>query len=234
MGLRGCIQGTNYRLSYFISEECQSARPLDSLEQFKDYEGLCCRGSFLTWYTKLMSIYTKTGDKGQTSIFGGGRVPKSHPQVKAYGTIDELTSFIGLVAAKVQKNGSPNEDTAFLTKIQKDLYQMMAMLAGAKLTITEEEKEIQNFEKKIDEFDKQLPKLTRFILPGGTELAGWFHVLRTTCRRSERETVEFFLSNTSHTIDEDSQRIMLKYLNRLSDLFFMYARKYSEGKEILT
>ena len=94
--------------------------------------------------------------------------------------------------------------------------------------------EIQNFEKKIDEFDKQLPKLTRFILPGGTELAGWFHVLRTTCRRSERETVEFFLSNTSHTIDEDSQRIMLKYLNRLSDLFFMYARKYSEGKEILT
>ena len=177
-----------------------------------------------------MPIYTKTGDKGQTSIFGGGRVPKSHPQVKAYGTIDELTSFIGLVAAKVDVK----EDRDFLTKMQKDLYQMMAMLAGAKLTITEEEKEIQNFEKKIDQFDKELPKLTRFILPGGTELSGWFHVLRTTCRRSEREVVEFFLSETPHTIDEDSQRIMLKYLNRLSDLFFMYARKYSEGKEILT
>jgi cob(I)alamin adenosyltransferase len=177
-----------------------------------------------------MPIYTKTGDKGTTAIFGGGRVSKAHPQVKAYGTIDELTSFIGLVAVKIDSD----EDKAFLTKMQKDLYQMMALLAGAKLPITEEEKEIANFEKKIDQFDKELPKLTRFILPGGTELAGWFHILRTTTRRSEREVVEFFTSDTPHTIDEDSQRIMLKYLNRLSDLFFMYARKYSEGKEILT
>jgi cob(I)alamin adenosyltransferase len=178
-----------------------------------------------------MPIYTKTGDKGTTAIFGGDRVAKSHPQVKAYGTIDELTSFIGLVAAKIDTK----EDREFLIKMQKDLYQMMALLAGAKVTISEEEKEIQNFEKKIDEFDKQLPKLTRFILPGGTEMAGWFHILRTTTRRSERETVEFFLdTEASKSIPEDSQRIMLKYLNRLSDLFFMYARKYSEGKEILT
>lgn len=177
-----------------------------------------------------MPIYTKTGDKGQTSIFGGGRVSKSHPQVKAYGTIDELTSFMGLVAAKLQNK----DDSLFLTKMQKDLYQMMALLAGAKLSIVEEEKEIQNFENKIDQFDKELPKLTRFILPGGTELSGWFHVLRSTARRSEREVVEFFISDTPHTIDEDSQRIMMKYLNRLSDLFFMYARKYAEGKEIVT
>lgn len=177
-----------------------------------------------------MSIYTKTGDKGTTAIFGGDRVPKSHPQVKAYGTIDELTSFIGLIAVKIDNK----EDRDFLTKMQKDLYQMMGMLAGAKLTLTAEENEIKNFEKKIDALDKTLPILTRFILPGGTELAGWFHILRTTTRRAEREVVEFFLSNTPHTIDEDSQRIMLKYLNRLSDLFFMYARHYSEGKEILT
>lgn len=188
-----------------------------------------------------MSIYTKTGDKGQTSIFGGGRVSKAHPQVKAYGSLDELTSEIGLVAALLSSHPdttatAPDLDTdkTFLTKIQKNLYQMMAMLAGAQLTITEEEKEIAIFEKKIDQFDKELPKLTRFILPGGTVLAGWFHILRATCRRSEREVVEFFTSDTPHTIDEDSQRIMLKYLNRLSDLFFMYARKYSEGKEVLT
>lgn len=181
-------------------------------------------------YTYLMPIYTKTGDKGQTSIFGGNRVSKSHPQVKAYGTIDELTSFIGLVAAKMQDV----TDQEILTDIQRDLYQMMALLAGAKVTIEQEEKEIKTFEKKIDEIDKELPTLTRFILPGGTEMSGWFHILRSTCRRSEREVVEFFLSDTPHTIHETAQRIMLKYLNRLSDLFFMYARKYTEGKEILT
>lgn len=177
-----------------------------------------------------MPIYTKTGDKGQTSIFGGGRVAKSHPQVKAYGTIDELTSFMGLVIAKLQEK--PEQD--FLIIIQKELYQMMALLAGAKNTPLPDEKAIVAFEKKIDQFDKQLPKLTRFILPGGTEMAGWFHILRTTCRRSEREVVEFFISETPHDIGENSQKIILKYLNRLSDLFFMYARKYAEGKEILT
>lgn len=177
-----------------------------------------------------MPIYTKTGDKGQTSIFGGGRVPKSHPQVQAYGTIDELTSQIGLVIAKL----SDTDEQAFLTKIQRDLYEMMALLAGATKPIDHIEAEIEHFESRIDTIEQSLPKLTRFILPGGTELAGWFHVLRTTARRAERETVGFFLNELVHGINEDSQRIMLKYLNRLSDLFFMFGRKYAEGKEVVT
>ncbi len=177
-----------------------------------------------------MPIYTKTGDKGHTSLFGGARVSKSHPQVKAYGTIDELTSFIGLVITKV--NDTTERD--FLTIIQKDLYQMMAILAGATNIKLPGEDAILSFEAKIDHLDKELPKLTRFVLPGGTELGGWFHILRATARRSERETVEFFISETSHTIQENDQIIMLKYLNRLSDLFFMYARKYADGKETVT
>lgn len=182
----------------------------------------------LSVYNNGMSVYTKTGDTGKTSIFGGKRVAKSHPQVVAYGTIDELTSQIGLVAAKIQ---DPKE-TEFLTQVQHDMWQFMAILAGAEKPITEIESEIGKFEKRIDAVDKELPKLKRFILPGGTEMSGWFHVLRTTCRRCEREVVSFFLAETPHNITEESEQIMLKYLNRLSDLFFMLARKYAEGKEI--
>ncbi len=177
-----------------------------------------------------MPIYTKTGDKGQTSLFGGTRVSKSHPQVKAYGTIDELSSFIGLVITKI--DDSTEQD--FLTIIQKDLYQMMAILAGATNITLPTEDAILAFETKIDTLEKTLPKLTRFVLPGGTELGGWFHILRTTARRAERETVEFFTSDSSNTMSEDCQTIMLKYLNRLSDLFFMYARTFAEGKETVT
>lgn len=181
-------------------------------------------------YYQYMPIYTKTGDTGKTSIFGGERIAKSHPRVNTYGTIDELTSQMGLVAAKI----TDTEDGSLLVGIQKDLYQMMAMLAGAEGDISTIDAEIEKFEKKIDELDKQLPKLTRFVLPGGTELGGWFHVLRTTCRRAEREAVAFFINETPHNLGEESERIMLKYLNRLSDLFFMMARKYAEGKEIVT
>lgn len=181
-------------------------------------------------YTTRMPIYTKTGDTGKTSLFGGSRVSKSHPQVNAYGTIDELSSVLGLVITKI--DDTTEQD--FLTIIQKDLYQMMASLAGATNITPPTEDAILAFETKIDTLEKTLPKLTRFILPGGTELGSWFHILRTTTRRAEREAVEFFTSESTHAISEDCQAIMLKYLNRLSDLFFMYARKYAEGKETIT
>jgi cob(I)alamin adenosyltransferase len=187
-----------------------------------------------------MSIYTKTGDKGSTALFGGARISKAHPQVSAYGTIDELTSMIGLCRAVLARENSAlpgtqaGNDGVFLEKIQRELYEMMALLAGAKTPIIHIEQEIEGFEDRIDTIEKSLPKLTRFIIPGGTELSGWFHVLRTTARRAERETVAFFTGETPHTIDDGSQRIMLKYLNRLSDLFFMMARQYSEGNETVT
>lgn len=155
---------------------------------------------------------------------------KSHLQIKAYGTIDELNSFMGVVTSKIDDPA----DKHFLIEIQRDLYTIMAKLAGAKVEMISLEKKVVEFEKNIDELDKQLPKLNRFILSSGTEMASWFHVLRATTRRAERDTVEFFLSKTAKTIDQDSQKMILKYLNRLSDLFFMYARKYSDGKEILT
>lgn len=177
-----------------------------------------------------MAIYTKTGDKGHTSIFGGRRVAKSHPQVQGYGTIDELTSQIGLVAAMVEEQ----EEKEFLLSIQRDLWQMMSLLAGADVSITEIAEEIEKFEKKIDKLEQSLPKLTRFILPGGTPVSAQYHIVRTICRRSEREVVQFFLSETPHNIPEESESIMLQYLNRLSDLFFMLARKHNNGVDITT
>lgn len=177
-----------------------------------------------------MAIYTKTGDTGQTALFGGKRISKAHPQVASYGSIDELTSYLGLVIAKI----SDSEEKELWISVQKALYQMMAVLAGAKTPITVVEKDIDIFEQHIDKLDKELPRLTRFILPGGTEMAGWFHILRTVCRRAERDTVAFYESEEDHAIPPETERIMQKYLNRLSDLFFMYARKYAEGKEIVT
>lgn len=166
-----------------------------------------------------MAIYTRTGDDGTTSLYGGKRVSKNDPQVEAYGTCDELTSFIGLVASKLKNN----KDKKLLTSVQKDLYLIMALLAGDKKIKLELEEKIKSFENKIDEETKKLPTLTHFIIPDSTEISGWFHVLRTVCRRSERRVVVLKIENWKLEI--------VQYLNRLSDLFFTLARKYSKGKE---
>ncbi|OGK40694.1 ATP:cob(I)alamin adenosyltransferase [Candidatus Roizmanbacteria bacterium RIFCSPLOWO2_01_FULL_37_12] len=172
-----------------------------------------------------MAIYTRTGDKGETSLFGGKRISKSSFQVEAYGSVDELTSFLGLVAAKIKKHNFN------LLEIQKDLYKIMAFLAGAKTDLSFLENKVKNVENEIDRMDKKLPKLTKFILPGGTELSSWFHILRITCRRSERSTVRFFSSNS--TIQQYNNITILKYLNRLSDLFFTLARFHNKRKDVL-
>lgn len=199
-----------------------------------------------------MAIYTKTGDDGTTGLFGGKRVKKYDAQIEAYGSVDELTSFIGIVIAKLPPSPSRHQDYGrqarlrrarkkekdreLLAHIQKDLYEMMGVLclpAGRQVGGTVElkaiEKHIQLFEKKIDELDKKLPKLTRFILPQGTETSSWFHVLRTVCRRAERNVVRFFNGQSLR-----DREIIVQYLNRLSDLFFMMARWYGKGKEVVT
>lgn len=166
-----------------------------------------------------MAIYTKTGDDGTTALYGGKRLLKSNLQVEAYGSIDELTSFIGLVINKLINK----KDKLFLISLQKDLYQIMAILSGAKINPQFLfEKKILSFENKIDELEKKLPKLTKFILPGGTEISSWFHILRVICRRAERNVVRF-----------NNNIIIVKYLNRLSDFLFIMARNYGKNKEVV-
>lgn len=177
-----------------------------------------------------MKIYTKTGDKGTTSVFGGRRVSKTDSQIEACGSIDELTSVIGLVAIKTEEK----EKQEFLQKIQVELYQIMAVLSNAKMSIIKLESSIQEFEQKIDNIESQYPTPTRFILPGSNEFSALSHITRTICRRAERAVIYFFETNKEGRNLEEQRSIIIRYLNRLSDLFFMLAREYAKGKEILT
>ncbi len=172
-----------------------------------------------------MSIYTKTGDLGTTATFGGKRVTKCDLQIEAGGALDEATSFIGLVITSI----SGKEDVALLSGIQEDLYAIMAYLAGGPF---EEQKIIKKtvvFEKLIDELESSLPKLTRFILPQGSEQSARIHVSRAVVRSAERRVVAYLCTQKQRNQDP----YVLQYLNRLSDLLFMIARKYTE-REILT
>lgn len=175
-------------------------------------------------YTIHMSIYTKTGDRGSTSLFGGKRISKSSSQVEAYGTIDELSSWLGFIIAKLVDQ----KDIQLLTNLQNDFHKIMSVLsANTKLKLSMLEVHTKEHEAYIDELDKKLPKLTSFILLQGGETASRFHIARTVCRRAERSLVRLFSGNKSD-IAEENQEHILKYVNRLSDLLFMLARKYSE------
>lgn len=169
-----------------------------------------------------MPIYTKTGDSGTTSTYGGRRVLKSDPQIEVCGQIDELSSFIGLTIAKI--NSSSHKK--FLTQIQKDLYLIMSFFAGAKVKIDNLPQKTKKIEKEIDNLEKKLPKLNRFILPQGSELSCFFHIARTICRRVEREVVGYFEKEKPLVIEGEKLEI-ISYLNRLCDLFFVLARFYN-------
>lgn len=176
-----------------------------------------------------MPIYTKTGDKGETGLFGGRRVKKHDPQIEASAAVDEVTSFVGLVITQIGNK----EDKALLTNVQRDLYVIMSVLCGGNGDLTVAGSRILQFENYIDITDKKLPRLVRFVLPGGTAPAGWFHLLRTAARRAERVTVKFF-DNDKKALERKKKVVILQYLNRLSDLFFIMARKYAKGKETVT
>jgi cob(I)alamin adenosyltransferase len=168
-----------------------------------------------------MKIYTRTGDQGDTGLFGGGRVPKDHPRVAAYGDVDELNSTIGLVRATAGE-GFFDE---LLEGIQRDLFSIGGHLATpdpervrkalekADLSPTR----ITEFERIMDEADQELPPLRAFVLPAGTRLAAALHLARTVCRRAERGVVHL-----AHA--EAVPELFLVYLNRLSDLLFTLAR----------
>jgi len=167
-----------------------------------------------------MKIYTKTGDKGETGLFGGERVSKDSIRISAYGTIDELNSFIGYTITEI-KDASVKDN---LFKIQNFLFTIGFDLAtpetekNAKLNIQRTpELFINEIEKMIDHYDAKLDELKNFILPGGSKGASLLHICRTVCRRAEREVVSL---KNSVTIGDN----IIIFLNRLSDLFFVLSR----------
>lgn len=170
-----------------------------------------------------MKIYTKTGDKGTTALLGGVRVSKGNLRLEAYGTVDELNSYIGLLNSfEVNKHHYP-----VLKNIQDSLFTMGAGLAtasGKKIQKAPElvEEDIQLLEMAIDEMEETLPPLQNFILPGGHQEVSFCHIARTVCRRAERNIV------TLHEA-EGVEEIVIRYLNRLSDFLFVLARKMSKG-----
>jgi cob(I)alamin adenosyltransferase len=168
-----------------------------------------------------VKIYTRTGDAGETALFGGGRVKKAHPRVRAYGTVDELNSFLGLALCRM----APGASRERIQQVQHDLFALGAVLAtpppaGARRRPATPDlpvARVAEMEQWIDEADRELEPLRKFILPGGTEGAAALHVARTVCRRAEREVVEL-----GH--DEPLESDIVTYLNRLSDLLFAFAR----------
>jgi cob(I)alamin adenosyltransferase len=173
----------------------------------------------------LSRIYTKTGDRGETGLGDGSRVPKDHPRVAAYGGVDELNSLLGLITSHHPE--APESD--LLRGIQNDLFDVGADLcvpkaddepAGAKLRVRPEQSA--RLEAAIDRLNAGLSPLSSFVLPGGKPVAAWCHLARTVCRRAERDVVTL-----SH--QEPVNPEVVVYLNRLSDLLFVLARVYNNN-----
>jgi len=180
-----------------------------------------------------MKIYTKTGDQGKTSLYGGTRVKKSNLRIDAYGTVDELNSYVGLVKDQLEDE-TVIED---LLRIQNKLFALGAMLAtpldkeklkdgSDRLKIEKiEETEIQFLESRMDTMNERLEPMTHFILPGGHTIVSFCHIARCVCRRAERITVELADS-------EEINAYILIYLNRLSDYLFVLARKLTKDYKV--
>lgn len=180
-----------------------------------------------------MKIYTKTGDKGTTALFGGTRVPKHHLRIESYGTVDELNSYIGLIRDQnIDKKAIDS-----LIRIQNELFTLGAMLATPpEKEVLKNGKERLNIpkitadnisvlESEIDTMNLELPQMTNFILPGGNQTVSFCHIARCVCRRTER------LVTNLNEIDSINQDI-LRYLNRLSDYLFVMARKLTKDLSV--
>ncbi len=165
-------------------------------------------------------LYTRTGDRGETALFSGDRVPKDHPRVEAFGSVDELNSTLGVAASFVRQR----RVAAALQSIQNELRNLGSELAAESgvgverpRTFTDPEGKIARLERLIDEYDAKLPALRTFILPSGSQGGALLHMARSVCRRAERAVVRL-----SRREDVNPQAIV--YLNRLSDLLFVLAR----------
>lgn len=167
-------------------------------------------------------IYTKTGDKGSTRLVDGSCVEKFNPRVEAYGTVDELNSYLGVVRVGLQKLQDLQALDPIFEKIQNQLFNLGSLLACAddevfkKLPAIHDD-HVRALELKIDELTAELPELRNFVLPAGHETAAHLHVARTLCRRSERRSAEIMVKDERYSTS-------LQYLNRLSDFLFVAAR----------
>ncbi|HKR04118.1 MAG TPA: cob(I)yrinic acid a,c-diamide adenosyltransferase [Bacteroidia bacterium] len=165
-----------------------------------------------------MKIYTKTGDKGQTSLIGGTRVPKHHLRIEVYGTVDELNSWIGLI----RDQDIPSSEKEVLKEIQDRLFTIGSSLASdpekSRMKIPDlKEEDVSLLENEIDKMNEQLPDLKSFILPGGNTTVSYCHIARCVCRRTERLATH--LSENNFVAE-----LVIIYLNRLSDYLFVLAR----------
>lgn len=170
-----------------------------------------------------MKIYTKTGDKGTTSLVGGTRVPKTHIRLEAYGTVDELNSHLGLLVTYLLDG----KDKAFLQQVQNRLFAVGSHLAtdrektGLKAASVISPEHVEMVEQEIDRLDTLLPPLSAFVLPGGSRGAAVCHVCRTVCRRAERRILAL-----AGQVEISSE--LLAYVNRLSDYLFVLSRKMNQ------
>jgi cob(I)alamin adenosyltransferase len=172
----------------------------------------------------LSRIYTKSGDQGQTGLGDGSRVPKDHPRVSSYGTVDELNALLGVLLCQQP----PPAEADLLRAIQNDLFDVGADLCypqsneekpGQRLRVTPEQ--VARLEQAIDRLNAPLKPLTSFVLPGGQPAAAWCHLARTVCRRAEREVM------TLQRLEPINPQVLI-YLNRLSDLLFVLSRVYND------
>ena len=173
-----------------------------------------------------MKVYTKTGDKGSTSLVGGARVKKNDARIEAYGTVDELLAFVGLLRDSLKDTVVIKQ----LIQIQNDLMVCASHLAAENKFVLQKmpelgEEQIKFLEKAIDAMDEVLPPLSSFVLPGGSVTLSYCHVCRTICRRAERRI--FSISE-----QENVTEILLKYVNRLSDYLFVLSRKLSHDLRV--
>jgi cob(I)alamin adenosyltransferase len=178
-----------------------------------------------------MKIYTKTGDNGTTALYGGTRVLKNDLRIEAYGTVDELNSYLGLIRDRKEAT----HERIFLIEIQKNLFHVGAILATPqekavlkngkqRLDVTKMTSE-QLLEQAMDKMNKNLPEMTHFVLPGGHPVVSYCHIARCICRRAERFIVSLHQ-------EEEVAPTVLKYINRLSDYLFVLARKFAFENEV--
>ncbi|MFA6949965.1 MAG: cob(I)yrinic acid a,c-diamide adenosyltransferase [Lentimicrobiaceae bacterium] len=175
-------------------------------------------------------IYTKTGDKGLTSLIGGTRVSKYHDRIEAYGTLDELNSYIGLIG---DQNIKP-EEKELLIEIQDRIFTAESLLAADPACEVKSlpkliEEDVTLLEKEIDSMNETIPPLNSFILPGGHPIVSYCHIARCVCRRAERKTIKL----VDIYPDTFQGEMVIKYLNRLSDFLFVLARKLSHDLNVI-
>ena len=175
-----------------------------------------------------MSIATRTGDDGNTRLFGGRRVPKDDPRVEAYGTVDELNALVGMTRSQ----GLAADLARILERLQSELFDLGAELATPREGNAASGKvpafpasALDHVDRDLEELEGLLPPLTAFILPGGHPAAAWLHLCRTACREAERRAVAL-------AREERLPGVVLQYLNRLSDLFFLMARAMNQREGV--